>query len=179
VAVNLSPLQVRDGTIVDMVRSALVESAVAPSRLVLEITEGVLIDNPDEMVKRIKDLHGLGVRVALDDFGSGYSNLGYLQRFPLDKLKIDKSFVAALGRSSNGGVIMQAIVALGRALGLTVLVEGVETEHQRVLLRLAGCDEMQGFLFARPAPAKEIDRLLAQAKESGKGMPAPGEALTA
>jgi len=179
IAVNLSPLQVRDRTIVDMVRSALVESAVAPSRLVLEITEGVLIDNPDEMVKRIKDLHGLGVRVALDDFGSGYSNLGYLQRFPLDKIKIDKSFVAALGRSSNGGVIMQAIVALGRALGLTVLVEGVETEHQRVLLRLAGCDEMQGFFFARPAPAEEIDRLLAQAKERGKGMPAPGQALTA
>jgi diguanylate cyclase (GGDEF)-like protein len=179
VAVNLSPLQVRDRTIVDIVRSALVESAVAPSRLVLEITEGVLIDNPDEMVRRIKDLHGLGVRVALDDFGSGYSNLGYLQRFPLDKLKIDKSFVAALGRSANGGVIIQAIVALGRALGLSVLVEGVETEHQRVLLRLAGCDEMQGFLFAKPAPAKVIDKLLAQAKQGGKPLLASGEALTA
>lgn len=95
VAVNLSPLQVRDRTIVDTVRSALTESGVAPSRLVLEITEGVLIDDPDEMVKRISDLHGLGVRVAFDDFGSGYSNLGYLQRFPLDKLKIDRSFVAA------------------------------------------------------------------------------------
>jgi len=178
VAVNLSPLQVRDSTIVDIVRTALAESAVAPSRLVLEITEGVLIDNPDEMVKRIKDLHGLGVRVALDDFGSGYSNLGYLQRFPLDKLKIDKSFVAALGRSANGGVIIQAIVALGRALGLSVLVEGVETEHQRVLLRLAGCDEMQGFLFAKPAPAKAIDKLLAQAKQGGKPL-ASGEALTA
>jgi EAL domain-containing protein (putative c-di-GMP-specific phosphodiesterase class I) len=179
VAVNLSPLQVRDRTIVDIVRSALVESAVAPSRLVLEITEGVLIDNPDEMVRRIKDLHGLGVRVALDDFGSGYSNLGYLQRFPLDKLKIDKSFVAALGRSANGGVIIQAIVALGRALGLSVLVEGVETEHQRVLLRLAGCDEMQGFLFAKPAPANVIDKLLAQAKQGGKPLSASGEALTA
>jgi diguanylate cyclase (GGDEF)-like protein len=179
IAVNLSPLQVRDETIVDMVRTALAESAVTPSRLILEITEGVLIDNPDEMVKRIKDLHALGVRVALDDFGSGYSNLGYLQRFPLDKLKIDKSFVAALGRSSNGGVIIQAIVALGRALGLSVLVEGVETEHQRVLLRLAGCDEMQGFLFAKPAPAKAIDRLLAQAAKHGKALPASGEALTA
>ena len=179
VAVNLSPLQVRDSTIVDLVRSALAESAVAPSRLVLEITEGVLIDNPDEMVTRIKDLHALGVRVALDDFGSGYSNLGYLQRFPLDKLKIDKSFVAALGRSSNGGVIIQAIVALGRALGLSVLVEGVETEHQRVLLRLAGCDEMQGFLFAKPAPAKTIDKLLAQAKQGGKPLPASDETLTA
>ncbi len=179
VAVNLSPLQVRNRTIVDIVRSALVESAVAPSRLVLEITEGVLIDNSDEMVTRIKDLHGLGVRVALDDFGSGYSNLAYLQRFPLDKLKIDKSFVDALSRSANGGVIIQAIVALGRALGLSVLVEGVETEHQRVLLRLAGCDEMQGFSFARPAPAKAIDKLLVQAKQGGKPLSASGEALTA
>jgi diguanylate cyclase (GGDEF)-like protein len=160
IAVNLSPLQVRDGTIVELVRSALAETGISPGRLVLEITEGVLIDNPDEMVKRIKDLHELGVRVALDDFGSGYSNLGYLQRFPLDKIKIDKSFTAALGRSSNGSVIIQAMVALGRALGLTVIVEGVETEHQRVLLRLAGCDEMQGFLFAKPGPAGAIDMLL-------------------
>jgi predicted signal transduction protein with EAL and GGDEF domain len=180
VAVNLSPVQVRDRAIIDLVRSALAESAVSPSRLMLEITEGVLIDNPDEMVKRIEDLHALGVRIALDDFGSGYSNLGYLQRFPLDKLKIDRSFVAALGASANGGVIIQAIVALGRALGLSITVEGVETEQQRVLLRLAGCDEMQGYLFAKPAPAKTIDRLLVQAK-SGTGLKSlpPGEALTA
>jgi predicted signal transduction protein with EAL and GGDEF domain len=180
IAVNLSPLQVRDRAVVDVVRSALDESGVPPKRLMLEITEGVLIDNPDEMVKRIADLHALGVRIALDDFGSGYSNLGYLQRFPLDKLKIDKSFVSALGNSANGGVIIQAIVALGRALGLSVLVEGVETEQQRVLLRLAGCDEMQGFLFAKPAPAKTIDSLLKQAKQSegGRRAPAP-KALTA
>jgi diguanylate cyclase (GGDEF)-like protein len=173
VAVNLSPLQVRDASIVEMVRSALAESGVKPSRLMLEITEGVLIDNPDEMVKRIEDLHALGVRIALDDFGSGYSNLGYLQRFPLDKLKIDRSFVSALGSSANGGVIIQAIVALGRALGLTVVVEGVETEQQRVLLRLAGCDEMQGYLFARPASAKAIDRLLGQGKSAGSGRMLP------
>jgi len=180
VGVNLSPLQVRDASIVDLVRSALQESGIAPERLMLEITEGVLIDNPEEMLKRIEDLHALGVRIALDDFGSGYSNLGYLQRFPLDKLKIDRSFVAALGNSANGGVIIQAIVALGRALGLSVLVEGVETEQQRVLLRLAGCDEMQGFLFAKPAPAKTIDRLLAQLRSGGslKALPLPAEALT-
>ena len=177
VAVNLSPLQVRDRAIVELVRSALAESGVPPERLMLEITEGVLIDNPDEMVRRIEDLHALGVRIALDDFGSGYSNLGYLQRFPLDKLKIDRTFVTALGSSANGGVIIQAIIALGRALGLSVLVEGVETEQQRVLLRLAGCDEMQGFLFARPAPAKAIDRLLAQAKP--RRAPQVAEALTA
>ncbi len=179
VAVNLSPLQVRDRAIVDLVRSALADSGVAPSRLMLEITEGVLIDNPEEMVKRIEDLHALGVRIALDDFGSGYSNLGYLQRFPLDKLKIDRSFVVALGNSANGGVIIQAIVALGRALGLTVVAEGVETEQQRVLLRLAGCDEMQGYLFAKPAPAKSIDRLLAQAKLGAGRAQQGAEALTA
>jgi diguanylate cyclase (GGDEF)-like protein len=171
VAVNLSPVQVRDRGIVDLVRSALAESGVSPQQLILEITEGVLIDNPEEMLKRIEDLHALGVRIALDDFGSGYSNLGYLQRFPLDKLKIDRSFVGAIGQSANGSVIVQAIVALGRALGLSVLVEGVETEEQRVLLRLAGCDEMQGFLFARPAPATAIGKLLAQSTGVG-GAPA-------
>jgi len=179
ISVNLSPVQVRDPGIVDLIRDILVETGVAPARLMLEITEGVLIDNPDEMLKRIEDLHALGVKIALDDFGSGYSNLGYLQRFPFDKLKIDKSFVSALGPSANGGVIIQAIVALGRALDLKVVVEGVETEQQRVLLRLAGCDEMQGYLFAKPAPAKAIDRLLAQAKQgNGKATP-PAEALTA
>jgi diguanylate cyclase (GGDEF)-like protein len=163
VAVNLSPLQVRNSGIVDLVTRCLAETGVPASRLMLEITEGVLVDNPDEMVRRIEDLHAVGVRVALDDFGAGYSNLGYLQRFPLDKIKIDKSFVDALGTSGNGGVILQAMVALGRALGLSITVEGVETEQQRVLLRLAGCDEMQGYLFAKPAPAQSIDRMLKRA----------------
>jgi len=160
VSVNLSPLQVRDRGIVDVVRRALHDSGVAPSRLMLEITEGVLIENPEEVLKRIEQLRAIGVRIALDDFGSGYSSLGYLQRFPFDKLKIDRSFVSALGRSTNAAVIIQAIVALGRALNVTIVVEGVETEEQRVLLRLAGCDEMQGFLFARPAAPAAIDALI-------------------
>jgi EAL domain-containing protein (putative c-di-GMP-specific phosphodiesterase class I) len=164
VSVNLSPLQARDRRIVDIVRQALHDCAIAPSRLVLEITEGVLIDNPEEMLKRIEELRAMGVRIALDDFGSGYSSLGYLQRFAFDKLKIDRSFVAALGRAPNAAVIVQAIVALGRALGVAVVVEGVETEEQRVLLRLAGCDEMQGFLFARPASADAVAALVAAAK---------------
>ncbi|HET7849213.1 MAG TPA: EAL domain-containing protein [Pseudolabrys sp.] len=179
-AVNLSPLQVRDRAIIDLVRDTLAQTGVHPSRLMLEITEGVLIDNPDKMLDRIADLHDLGVRIALDDFGSGYSSLGYLQRFPIDKLKIDRSFVTALGGESNGGVIVQAITALGRALGISVLAEGLETEEQRVLLRLAGCSEMQGYLFGRPGPAFAIDRLLAQ-RESGAalGASAFGQALTA
>ncbi len=166
VSVNLSPLQVRNHGIVELVRQALWDSGIAPSKLMLEITEGVLIDNPEEMLRRIEELRALGVRIALDDFGSGYSSLGYLQRFQFDKLKVDRSFVSALGRSPNAGVIIQAIVALGRALGVTVVVEGVETEEQRVLLRLAGCDEMQGFLFAKPAPARAIDRLIALPRAS-------------
>jgi diguanylate cyclase (GGDEF)-like protein len=154
IAINLSPIQMRDRGLVRSVSSALAESGIEPSRVVLEITEGVLIDNPEEAKQRLKELRALGVKIALDDFGSGYSSLSYLRRLPIDKLKIDREFVAPLGRSANGGVILQAIVALGRALGLSVLAEGVETEEQRLLLRLAGCDEMQGFLFARPMPAE-------------------------
>jgi diguanylate cyclase (GGDEF)-like protein len=164
VSVNLSPVQVRDRRFVDVAREALAQTGVVPSRLMLEITEGVLIDNPEQMIERIAELHAIGVGIALDDFGAGYSNLGYLQRFNFDKLKVDRSFVSALGDSPNASVILQAIVTLGRALGVTVLVEGVETEEQRVLLRLAGCDEMQGFLFARPSPAEAIDRLIARRK---------------
>jgi len=171
VAVNLSPLQVRHSGIVDLVRTSLAEAGVPPARLTLEVTEGVLVDNSETMLRRIQDLHALGVRIELDDFGSGYSNLGYLQRFPFNKLKIVKSLVDPLGTSGNAGAVVQATVALGRALGLSITAEGVETEQQRVLLRLAGCDEMQGYLFSKPVPAKAIDQLLKRSQ--------PPERLTA
>ena len=161
VAVNLSPVQVRDHKFVDLLGAILAEFKIAPSRLVLEITESVLIDDPDTAKSRLQELRALGVRLAIDDFGSGYSSLTYLQQLPFDKLKIDRGFVLALEHSANAGVVIQAIVALGRALGLSVTVEGVETEEQRVLLRLAGCNEMQGFLFAAPMPVEGIDRLVA------------------
>jgi diguanylate cyclase (GGDEF)-like protein len=169
IALNLSPLQLKDRSFFHLLSSILADTEIDPSRVVLEITEGVLIDEPEEMRKRLEELRGLGLRIALDDFGSGYSSLSYLQRFPFDKLKIDRGFVTPLGRSENSAVIIQAIVALGRALGLGVLVEGVETEEQRVLLRLAGCDEMQGFLFAKPASREVIDKLLLEAKLRGAG----------
>ena len=163
VAVNLSPMQVRNRKFVDLVAAALAETMTPASRLVLEVTEGVLIDNPEAAKSRLDDLRALGLKLALDDFGSGYSSLTYLQRLPFDKLKVDRGFVAALDQSANAGVIIQAVIALGRALDLSILVEGIETEEQRALVRLAGCDEMQGYLFARPAPREEIDRMLAGA----------------
>jgi diguanylate cyclase (GGDEF)-like protein len=168
ISVNLSPVQVRDKSIVDVVANAIQETGIDPERVILEVTEGVLIDNPEEAKDHLEQLRALGVKIALDDFGSGFSSLSYLRRFPFDKLKIDKEFVKPLGNSENGGVIIQAITALGRALGLGVLAEGVETEEQRILLRLAGCNEMQGFLFAKPAPRMAIDRLLAEARAKAK-----------
>jgi diguanylate cyclase (GGDEF)-like protein len=163
IAVNLSPLQVRDRKLVGLVATVLRETGIAPARVVLEITESVLIDDPETAKVQLEDLRRIGVKLALDDFGAGYSSLTYLQRLPFDRLKIDRQFVVELDRSANAGVIIQAIVALGRALGMSVLIEGVETDEQRVLLRLAGCNEMQGFLFARPGPRVQIDALLAAA----------------
>ena len=166
VAVNLSPLQIRDRWIVDLVGAVMAETGIASSRVVLEVTEGILIDNPQEAQARLEALRALGVSIALDDFGTGYSSLSYLQKFPIDRLKIDRAFVASLGASGSTGAIIQAIVTLGHALGMKVLAEGVENDEQRVLLRLAGCDEMQGYLFARPAPAAEIDKLVAHQPRS-------------
>jgi diguanylate cyclase (GGDEF)-like protein len=162
VSVNLSPVQIRSPGLLDLVRDALAESGLPAPRLTLEITEGVLIDNSEEALRKLEALRALGVATALDDFGSGYSSLNYLQKFPFDRLKIDRGFVASLGNSGNAGAIIQSIVTLGHALGMKVLAEGVETNEQRVLLRLAGCDELQGFLFAKACPAESIDKILAR-----------------
>jgi diguanylate cyclase (GGDEF)-like protein len=161
VSVNVSAVQVRDPGLVDAVARALIENGIEPSRCILEMTESVLIDNPVEAKRSLDALRAIGVQLALDDFGTGYSSLTYLQRFRFDKLKIDQGFVQPLGTTRGGDELIQAIVALGHAQGLKVVAEGVETEGQRVLLRLAGCEEMQGFLFAKPGPRETIDRLLA------------------
>jgi len=162
VAVNLSPLQIRSRDLVDRVGALLAETGMPASRVVLEITEGVLIDDPEATQSKLEALRAIGVSTALDDFGTGYSSLNYLQKFPFDRLKIDRSFVASLGATGNAGAIIHSIVTLGHALGMKVLAEGIETNEQRVLLRLAGCDEMQGFLFAKACPAEAIDRILAR-----------------
>jgi diguanylate cyclase (GGDEF)-like protein len=169
VAVNLSPVQIRDRKLVELVRAVIAETGIAPSRVIFEVTEGVLIDDPQETLQRLEALRALGVSIALDDFGTGYSSLSYLQKFPFSQIKIDRAFVASLGSTGHAGAIIQSVVALGHALGMKVLAEGVETDEQRVLLRLAGCDEMQGFLFAKPRPAEAIDKV---ATRPASGRPA-------
>ena len=170
IAVNVSPVQMRDPAFVGLVLAVLAETRISPSRVVLEMTEGVLIDNPEDAKRRLDALHAIGVQLALDDFGTGYSSLTYLRRYRFDMLKIDRGFVQALGQSHEGEAIIRAIVALARALGLKIQAEGIETEEQRVLLRLAGCEEMQGFLFAKPGPRETIDKMLPPVNAPATGL---------
>jgi diguanylate cyclase (GGDEF)-like protein len=170
VAVNLSPVQIREPHFVELIGRIVRQTGIDAARVVLEITEGVLIDDAQHVEQTLQALRGLGVGIALDDFGTGYSSLSYLQKFPFQRVKIDRAFVASLGAVGNAGAIIHSIVTLGHALGMVVLAEGIETEQQRVLLRLAGCDEMQGFLFAEPRPAEAIDKI---ALRSGRGRDAP------
>jgi diguanylate cyclase (GGDEF)-like protein len=172
VAVNLSGRQLQQKDIGAALTRIVAASGVDPRLIELEITESVLMRDPAKISGMLRALRESGMRVSVDDFGTGYSSLNYLKRFPIDKLKIDRGFVVPLGQSEDAGVIIQAVVALGRALGLSVLVEGVETEEQRVLLRLAGCDEMQGYLFAKPTTANEITRIVAEAGALSSERPA-------
>ncbi|MFG5120312.1 EAL domain-containing protein [Methylorubrum sp. POS3] len=160
VSVNVSPKQFRQSDLPALVAAALARHGLTPSRLVLEITEGVFIQDADTAVAVLTDLRGLGVRLALDDFGTGYSSLSYLQRFKFHKIKIDQSFVHRLGQDADSLTIVRAITHLGHNLGLQVTVEGIETAEQLGMLRDLGCDQMQGYLFARPAAttASEFDR---------------------
>jgi diguanylate cyclase (GGDEF)-like protein/PAS domain S-box-containing protein len=152
VAVNVSAIQFRRGDLQHLVRTVLDKSGISPAQLELEITEGVLIENVARAASMLKALKILGVRVALDDFGTGYSSLSYLQSFPLDRIKIDRSFIASLGRTDRSLAIVRAVIGLAHGLGLPVLAEGVETKEQLRTLIREGCDETQGFLIGRPRP---------------------------
>jgi diguanylate cyclase (GGDEF)-like protein len=160
VAANISPVQLRDPNFVRSVDALLDRTGLAPDRLVLEITEGVLIDHQDEAIEAISALQALGIKLALDDFGTGYSSLGYLKRYPFNKMKIDRSFIETLGQSAGDATIVHAIITLGSALGMSVIAEGVETPAQHRFLRAAGCNELQGFLFSKPLPPEGIDDLV-------------------
>ncbi len=161
-AVNVSPIQFRQKDFVATVEKILAETGTDPTRVELELTEGVIISDADLAERSMIELRALGVRMALDDFGSGYSSLIYLRRFAFDKIKIDRSFLESMEMTGESAIIVQSIVALGRSLGLTVTAEGIETLEQARFLETLGCHELQGFLFSEPITAGEMDAKLAE-----------------
>jgi diguanylate cyclase (GGDEF)-like protein len=160
VAVNVSPVQFRSPSLALNVAAALAACGLPASRLELEITEAVLIRDDEAALDMLHQLRKLGVRIALDDFGTGYSSLSYLQRFPFDKIKIDRSFIRDIAGPGASSSIVQAVVNIAAASDMTTTAEGVETEQQRNLLYILGCTEMQGYLFSPAIPAAEVRRLL-------------------
>jgi len=160
VAVNVSAAQFRNAAVVRAVMDALAASGLPAHRLELEITESVLLNDSVTTLATLHTLKRLGVRVAMDDFGTGFSSLSYLQSFPFDKIKIDQSFVRNLAATGNARLIVRSVVGLGRSLGMTTTAEGIETEAQLDQLRLEGCDEGQGYLFSRPVPSAAIRELV-------------------
>ena len=152
VAVNLSPVQFEQGDLVAEIEAALAASGLPPARLEVEMTERVLVESPERAIAALSRLRALGVRVSLDDFGTGYSSLSYLRTFPLDKIKIDRSFITEIGRDRRSSSIVRSIVALAHSLDLEVTAEGVEDHEQVAALRADGCDQIQGYLYGRPAP---------------------------
>jgi diguanylate cyclase (GGDEF)-like protein/PAS domain S-box-containing protein len=163
VAVNLSPAQFAHGDVVSLVHSILLETGLAPGRLELEITEGVLIEDFDRGLALLRRLKGLGVRISMDDFGSGYSSLSYLQAFPFDKIKIDRAFVVNLGRNPQSAAIVRAVIGLGHGLEMSIVAEGVETQEQFSFLAGEGCDAIQGYFIGKPLPIEQYDVLVGRA----------------
>jgi diguanylate cyclase (GGDEF)-like protein len=160
-SVNLSPMQVRQPDLVAEVAAILAETGLPADALCLEITESVLLEDAEATTRTLQALRALGVHLAIDDFGTGYASLSYLQRFPVETVKIDRSFIAALGESAGGMAIVEAVTALAHQLGLAVVAEGIETAAQSALVEQVGCDQSQGFYVAHPLPAEELVRLFA------------------
>ena len=158
-ALNLSPVQFRRKETVGTILSLVEEIGIDPKRIEIEVTEGVLVEDADTAIRILKQFRDAGMHIALDDFGTGYSSLSYLRRFPFDKLKVDQSFVRNLGGGPGSAAIIHAVVSLGRALGLIVHAEGIESLEHHIFLRASGCHHLQGFYFARPMPPEDITRL--------------------
>ena len=163
-SVNLSAKQFQHPTLVQEISEALEESGLDAGSLKLEITESVVMQDAPATLAKLKELKDLGIRLAIDDFGTGYSSLGYLKRFPVDTLKIDRSFVKGLSKEGNDNAIVRAVVTVAKTLNMDVTAEGVETDQQRIELMALGCDRAQGFLFAKPADADHVGPLLAISK---------------
>ncbi len=164
ISVNLSPAQFMHGDLVGLVHSILLETGLAPGRLELEITEGVLIEDFDRGLSLLRRLKALGVRIAMDDFGSGYSSLTYLQAFPFDKIKIDRTFVMNLGRNTQSAAIIRAMIGLGHGLNISIVAEGVETQEQLSFLADEACDQVQGYFLGKPAPIETYAEWVGRAK---------------
>ncbi len=169
VAVNLSPRQFQEANLVDLIKESLHESGLPPRGLELEITESVVMEKEEDALNVFNEVKKLGVQFAMDDFGTGYSSLHYLKQFPLDKLKIDRSFVANTPSDDDDVAIITAIISMGKSLRMKVVAEGVEEYEQFVFLRDLGCDELQGYLFSPPVPAKHFEKMLVD----GKCLPIP------
>lgn len=169
VAVNVSARQFRHGELEEVILKALASYGVEPHHLMLELTESMLVDDPEEAVARMTALKRLGVRLSLDDFGTGYSSLAYLSRFPIDQMKIDRSFVIDIVNDPGAATIVTSIIALAHRMRLEVVAEGVEDEAQIGYLWQNGCDQIQGYFFSKPLPAEEFAELLRQ----GKRFPVP------
>ena len=161
-AVNVSPLQLRQPNLITVIRQALDESGLSPQYLELEFTEGAVMKNIASTLELMKKFKNMGLRLNIDDFGTGYSSLSYLKQFPIDKLKIDQSFVSNITLDPSDAAIVQAIIALARSLGLSTIAEGVETESQLGYLRTLHCNEIQGYFFSPPVPSDEFIALLAR-----------------
>ena len=178
ISINLSPVQFQHGDLPHLVHQILLESGLAPSRLEVEITEGVLIGDFTRAVSILRRLKSLGVRIAMDDFGTGYSSLSYLQSFPFDKIKIDQAFVTNLSHSQQAATIIRAVIALGRGLNLPVVAEGVETAEQLRFLADENCNEIQGYFVGRPMPiddyAEVVGRTRVQRRSRRKSLAAAG-----
>jgi diguanylate cyclase (GGDEF)-like protein len=160
VAVNISGFQFQSGKIVKLVNTILQETGLEPHRLELELTESIVMDQADQAIKTLNDLKALGTRLAIDDFGTGYSSLAYLTRFPIDKLKIDRSFIKDITENATANEIVSTIVAMAKSLKLNVLAEGVENKQQLDCLRHHGCDQYQGFYFNKPVPESEVKQIM-------------------
>jgi EAL domain-containing protein (putative c-di-GMP-specific phosphodiesterase class I) len=171
IAVNISARQLRQPEFVENVLAVLERTGANPLNLELELTESMLVENFDEAVAKMTELKFHGLKFSLDDFGTGYSSLSYLRRLPLDRLKIDRAFVQEILTDVCGSAIAQAIVSLGLAMGLPVLAEGVENEDQRTFLAGLGCHMYQGYLFSRPVPLDEFEKLLAWQESTAYPVP--------
>src|SRR5712675_660152 len=176
VAVNISAVQFRNAGLMQVIVGALANSGLDPTRLEIEITETVLLENKETTLDVLHQLRALGVRIAMDDFGTGYSSLTYLQCFPFDKIKIDRSFVKDITENTGSLNIVRAVAALANGMGMTATAEGVETSEQLDKITSEGCTEMQGYLFSKPLPAGEIERLFLSGREPRK---APGRIVAA